>query len=92
MSIIGAKPQNDRPEVEPPREIQTIFDRCHFARETHGAQDRYVRETRVRPLTNVNNLDKRPAKHFKGGNDNITFRDSDAHLVHYPYCDALALL
>ena len=56
-----------------------------------GAQDHYVRETRDRPLTNVNNLDKRPTKHFKGENDYMTFRDCDAHLVHHLYCDALVI-
>ena len=56
-----------------------------------GAQDFYVREIRNRSLTNVNNLDTRPAKHFKGEIDNITFRDSDAHRVHHPNCDALVI-
>ena len=54
-------------------------------------QDHYVRETRDRPITNANNLDKRPAKHFKGENDDITFKDSDAHLIHHPHCDALVI-
>ena len=44
-----------------------------------------------RLLTNVHNLDKRPMKQFKGKNDDITFRDSDAHLIHHPYYDALVI-
>ena len=56
------RPQNDRPEAEPLREIWMIFSRPYFTRETHGAQDRYVRETNDRPFTNVHSLDKRPAK------------------------------
>ena len=52
---------------------------------------RGARETRERSLTNVNNLDKQPAKHFKGENDDITFSYSDAHLVHHPHCDALII-
>ena len=43
------------------------------------------------PLTNVNNLDKWPTKHFKGENDDITFKDSDAHLVHHLHYDALVI-
>ena len=43
------------------------------------------------PLTNVHSVDKRPAKQFKGENDDIIFRESDAHLVHHPHCDALVI-
>ena len=56
-----------------------------------GAQERYVRETKARPLTNVHNVDKRPAKQFKGENGDITFKESDAYLVHHPHCDALVI-
>ena len=44
-----------------------------------------------RPLTNVHTVDKRPAKQCKGENDDITFKESDAHLVHHPHCDALVV-
>ena len=33
------RPQNDGPEVEPPRKIWTIFGRPHFAGETHGRKN-----------------------------------------------------
>ena len=85
------RPQNDLLEAEPPCEIWTIFSRPHFIEDTRGAQDCYVLETRDRLLTNVNNLDKWPTKHFKGENDKISFKDSDAHLVHHPHYDALVI-
>ena len=44
-----------------------------------------------RLLTNVHYLDKRPAKQFKRENDNITFRENDAHLVHHLHCDTLVI-
>ena len=44
-----------------------------------------------RPLTNVYSVDKRPVKQFKGETDDITFRESDAHLIHHPHCDALVI-
>ena len=44
-----------------------------------------------RLLTNVHSLDKQPTKRFKGENDDITFRESDTHLVHHPHCDALVM-
>ena len=75
--------------MEAPREIRIIFGGPHFAGETCGAQDHYARETKDRSFTNVDNLDKRPVKHFKGENDDITFSDSDAHHIHHPHCDAL---
>ena len=34
-------------------------------------------------------LDKQCAKQFNGENNDITFRESDAHLVHHPHCDFL---
>ena len=54
--------QNDGLEAEPQHEIWTILDRPHFTRETREAQERYVQETKERPLTNVQSLEKRPAK------------------------------
>ena len=36
-------------------------------------------------------MDKPPAKQYKGENDDITFKESDAHLVHHPHCDALVV-
>ena len=38
-----AKSRSDQNEVEPPCEIRTIFGWPHFAGETQGAWDRYVR-------------------------------------------------
>ena len=43
------------------------------------------------PLTNVHIVDKRPTKQFKGENDDITFKESDAHLVHHLHCDILVI-
>ena len=39
----------------------------------------------------LNNLDKRPTKHFKGENDDITFSDNNAHFIHHPHCNTLAM-
>ena len=36
-------------------------------------------------------MDKRPTKQFKGENDDITFKVSDAHLVHHIHCDAFVI-
>ena len=85
------RPQNDAPEAEPPHQIRTIFGGPHFAGETRGAQERYVREMKTRPLTNVHTVDKWPVKHCNGENNDITFKDYDAHLVHHPHCDALVV-
>ena len=86
-----ARPQNHAPEAEPLHEIWTIFGGPHFTGETCGAQERYVREMKSRPLTNVHSVDKWPAKQYKGENDNITFKESDAHLIHHPHHDALVI-
>ena len=57
-----ARPQNDAPEEEPPYKIWMIFNGPHFFRETSGAQERYIQETKSRPLTNVHSVDKSPVK------------------------------
>ena len=36
-------------------------------------------------------MDKQSIKHFKGENNDITFSDNDAHLIHHPHCDALVI-
>ena len=36
-------------------------------------------------------MDKWPTKHYKGENDDITFKENDANLVHNPHCDALVI-
>ena len=36
-------------------------------------------------------MDKQPAKQFKGENDDIIFKESDAHLVYHPNCDLLVI-
>ena len=53
--------------------------------------DRYVKEARQRPLTNVNNLSLRPPKVFKGEAVDITFTEEDAKWVHHPHSDALVV-
>ena len=56
-----------------------------------GLQERYIQEIKERLFINVHSVDKRPIKQFKGENKYITFRESDAHLVHHPYSDALVI-
>ena len=65
--------------------------RPHFAGETCSARDCYAQETKERSLTNVDNLDKWPVKHFKGEKDDITFSDSNARHVHHPHCNGLVI-
>ena len=43
------------------------------------------------PLTNVHSVDKWLGKKFKGENDDITFRESNAHLVHHRHCNTLVI-
>ena len=84
-----AKPCSDQNEAKPHREIRTIFGETHFTGTTRGARDHYVREAKDSPLTNIDCLDKRHAKQFKGSI--ITFSDRDAHHVCHPNCAALVI-
>ena len=87
----STRPQNNAPEAEPTHEIRTIFGGPYFAGEMHGSQEWYFQETKSRPLTNVHSVDKWPVKQYKGEGDDITFKESDAKLVHHPHCDALVI-
>ena len=56
-----------------------------------GAQNRYVRKVREKPLTNIDSLDKRLAKQFRGEVDDITFTNRKAHHVRHRHCDTLVI-
>ena len=87
----GAKPQNDQNEVGPPREIRTIFGRPYIARETRGAQNRYLKEAKEGLVTTASSPDRRPVKHIRGELKDITFSEKDAYHVRHPHCDALVI-
>ncbi|KAM6583540.1 hypothetical protein CsatB_010542 [Cannabis sativa] len=75
-----------------PRNILTIIGGPHIAGDSRKSQERYAREAKEKPLTNVNNLSERPEKLFKKECDDITFMESDARWVHHPHSDALVIV
>ncbi|KAM6543742.1 hypothetical protein CsatB_008189 [Cannabis sativa] len=75
-----------------PRNILTIIGGPHIAGDSRKSQERYAREAKEKPLTNVNNLGERPEKLFKKECDDIIFMESDARWVHHPHSDALVIV
>lgn len=71
--------------------IRTIVGGPHLAGDSNKAMERYAREAKTRPLTNVNHLDDRPPRLFKGETADITFSEEDAKWVHHPHNDALVV-
>ena len=55
------------------------------------ALERYAKEAKGRPLTNVQNLSSRPPKIFRGEAIDITFSDEDTRWVHHPHNDPLVI-
>nr|XP_017221509.1 PREDICTED: uncharacterized protein LOC108198257 [Daucus carota subsp. sativus] len=53
--------------------------------------ERYAKEARDYPLTNVNHLSARAPRVFKGETMDITFTEDDARWVHHPHNDALVV-
>ncbi|XP_063948153.1 uncharacterized protein LOC135152236 [Daucus carota subsp. sativus] len=53
--------------------------------------ERYAKEARDYPLTNVNHLSARAPRVFKGETMDITFTEEDAKWVHHPHNDALVV-
>ncbi|XP_060969647.1 uncharacterized protein LOC115717912 [Cannabis sativa] len=74
------------------RNILTIIGRPHIAGDSRKSQERYAREAKDKPLTNVNNLSERPEKLFKRECDDITFMESDARWVPDTHSDALVIV
>ena len=58
---------------------------------SNNAMDRYAKEARGPILTNVNRLDERPPKLFRGENIDITFTEADSRWIHHPHNDALVV-
>ncbi|XP_030479425.2 uncharacterized protein LOC115696676 [Cannabis sativa] len=75
-----------------PRNILTIIGGPHITEESRKSQERYAKEAKEKPLTNVNNLSERPEKLFKRECDDITFMQSDSRWVHHPHSDALVIV
>ncbi|KAM6583079.1 hypothetical protein CsatB_010081 [Cannabis sativa] len=75
-----------------PRNILTIIGGPHIAGDSRKSQERYAREAKEKPLTNVNNLGERPEKLFKSDCEDIVFMESDARWVHHPHSDALVII
>ncbi|XP_030478017.1 uncharacterized protein LOC115695060 [Cannabis sativa] len=75
-----------------PRNILTIIGGPHIVGDSRKLQERYAKEAKEKPLTNVNNLSERPEKLFKRECNDITFMESDARWVHHPHSDALVIV
>ena len=73
------------------RKVRTIFGGPHVGGNSKRAQDRYAREARQQPLTNVIHLEQRPQKLQRVPDMDITFTEQDAREVHYPHNDALVI-
>lgn len=71
--------------------IRTIFGGQSASKDNNKALERYTRKARFRPPTNVNSLEFRPPKLFRGESADITFTKEDARWVHHPHNDALVV-
>ncbi|XP_060962197.1 uncharacterized protein LOC115725514 [Cannabis sativa] len=75
-----------------PHDILTIIGGPHIAGDSRKSQERYAKEAKEKPLTNVNNISERPETLFQKECDDITFIESDARWVHHPHSDALVII
>ncbi|XP_074322903.1 uncharacterized protein LOC141659875 [Apium graveolens] len=69
--------------------IRTIYREDLGMECSYRALERYAREARFRPLTDIHKVETRPPKVFKGESMDITFREADARWVHHPHNDVL---
>nr|XP_017225259.1 PREDICTED: uncharacterized protein LOC108201488 [Daucus carota subsp. sativus] len=71
--------------------IRSIFGGPYIGGGSRKAMERYAKEARDYPLTNVNHLSARAPRVFKGETMDITFTEDDAKWVHHPHNDALVV-
>ena len=86
-----APASGDVPRTARESSIHTIFGGPHVGGDTRSAMDRYAREARQPPLTNVFRSSERPPKLFKGEDTQFIFSEEDARWVHHPHSDALVV-
>ncbi|XP_074346444.1 uncharacterized protein LOC141685230 [Apium graveolens] len=84
-------PPEDKERVPRAGSIHIILGGSHIGGNSRKAMDRYAREAKDKPLTNVNHLSQRPPELFEREADDIVFRENDAKWVHYPHIDALVI-
>ncbi|XP_074323519.1 uncharacterized protein LOC141660436 [Apium graveolens] len=71
--------------------IRTIYGGDLGMECSNRALERYAREARFRPLTDIHRVETRLPKVFKGESMDITYREADAQWVHHPHNDALVI-
>ncbi|XP_074362952.1 uncharacterized protein LOC141703295 [Apium graveolens] len=84
-------PPEDKERVPRAGSIHIILGGSHIGGDSRKAMDRYAREAKDKPLTNVNHLSQRPPELFEREADDIVFKENDAKWVHYPHTDALVI-
>lgn len=73
-------------------EVQMIYGGPSVAGELNRSRNRYAREARSAPLTNVLHLEERPPKSSRKEGEDIIFIETDARWVHHPHHDALVII
>ncbi|XP_074326570.1 uncharacterized protein LOC141664514 [Apium graveolens] len=86
---IPPPPPEDKERVPRAGSIHIILGGSHIGGDSRKAMDRYAREAKDKPLTNINHLSQRPPKLFEREANDIVFKENDAKWVHYPHTDAL---
>ncbi|XP_074377549.1 uncharacterized protein LOC141719065 [Apium graveolens] len=71
--------------------IRSIYGGDPGMEYSNRALERYAREARFRPLTDIHRVETRPPKVFKGEYMDINFREADVGWVHHPHNDALVI-
>ena len=72
-------------------DIRTVYGGPHLGGDSQRARDRYAREAKTPPLTNVHHLEEKPFKSSRKEAEEITFTAADGRWVHHPHNDPLVI-
>ena len=70
----------------------TIIGRSHLAGESHSAHDKYAKDAKTPPPTQVYKIEERPAKQVRKKLKDIIFTEAHARWVHHPHVDAVVII
>ena len=83
--------QPQQTSLEKIREVLTIIGRSHLVGQSCSARDKYAKDAKTTPMTQVYKTEERPTKYARRELEDIVFTEGDARWVHHPHANAFVI-